>query len=133
MHVSLTDGAREVAGHEMADRPGIGSVTVTGSKVTLPVLVTLYEYVTRVPGDQYDLMLADFFSAMDGLFDPPQLDPPVDAGGGAVPVAVVGAWELAFEPVVMAVGEAELGVVVGGTVPTAVVGVTEPDDEDGIA
>ncbi len=34
--------------------------------MTLPVLVTLYEYVTRVPGAEYDLMLADFFSAMDG-------------------------------------------------------------------
>jgi hypothetical protein len=41
VQVSLTQGAREVAGHEMGERPTIGSVTVTGFSVTLPVLVTL--------------------------------------------------------------------------------------------
>ena len=33
-------GARVVTGQVIADRPGIGSVTVTALRVTLPVLVT---------------------------------------------------------------------------------------------
>ena len=40
MQVSDGTGASEVSGQLIADRPGIGSVTVTGFRVTLPVLVT---------------------------------------------------------------------------------------------
>jgi hypothetical protein len=38
-----------VSGQDIADRPVIGSVTVTGFSVTLPVFVTRYEYVIGVP------------------------------------------------------------------------------------
>src|ERR1700733_6457064 len=41
VHVSEAAGANCVAGQLMADRPAMGSVTVTGLRVTLPVLVTL--------------------------------------------------------------------------------------------
>ena len=41
MQVSLAKGPSEVWGHEMSERPVMGSLTTTGSSVTLPVLVTL--------------------------------------------------------------------------------------------
>jgi hypothetical protein len=40
VHVSAPPGASLLWGQEIADRPGIGSVTTTGSSVTLPVLLT---------------------------------------------------------------------------------------------
>ena len=50
VQVSLTQDASEVAGHEMGERPAMGSVTVTGSSVTLPVLVTLTGRSQACPG-----------------------------------------------------------------------------------
>ena len=40
VHVVDAPGANDDTGHEMADRPGSGSVTPTEVRVTLPVLVT---------------------------------------------------------------------------------------------
>ncbi len=41
VQVSEAPGASVVTEQLIADRPGIGSVTVTGFRVTLPVLVTV--------------------------------------------------------------------------------------------
>jgi hypothetical protein len=41
VQVSDAVGARNVTGQLIADNPVIGSVTVTGLRVSLPVLVTL--------------------------------------------------------------------------------------------
>ena len=40
VHVVDPPGANDDTGHEIADRPGSGSVTPTEVRVTLPVLVT---------------------------------------------------------------------------------------------
>jgi hypothetical protein len=66
VHVSEPVGARDVTGQVMADRPLIGSVTVTGFRVTLPVFVTTYEYVTGTPGAEKELTLADFTRRSEG-------------------------------------------------------------------
>ena len=67
MHVSEALGARLVSGHETADKPLIGSVTVTGFNVTFPVFVTKYEYVIFVPAAEYEATLADFTIEIAGF------------------------------------------------------------------
>ena len=49
---SVSDpGASALAGQVMVDRPGSGSVTSMGSRVTLPVFSTLKVYVMTSPSD----------------------------------------------------------------------------------
>ena len=43
VHVVDTEGANVDTGHEIADKPGNGSVTSTADNVTLPVFVTKNE------------------------------------------------------------------------------------------
>src|SRR4051812_1440465 len=48
-HVIVAAGATVVPGHEIADSPGSGSVTVTAVSVSLPVFDTVNAYVMTSP------------------------------------------------------------------------------------
>ena len=75
MHVSDAPAARLDDGHVIADSPPIGSVTVTGFRVSSPVFVTKYEYVIFVPAAEYEATDPDFTSVTAGLSTVSVVDP----------------------------------------------------------
>src|SRR5262249_22575437 len=84
-------GASDVASHEIADSPGKGSVTTTGSSVTLPLFTTMYVYVINVPAAENSAMLGSLTIAIAGACTSGTFSSSVsttDVPSGAVPVAV---------------------------------------------
>src|SRR5262245_34690774 len=59
VHVNVSPGASAVPGQLMFDSPGSGSVTATGSSVTLPAFSTTYVKVTSVFGASKSVTSAD--------------------------------------------------------------------------